>query len=151
MKTKICNKCKQEKPIVNFWKDKKAKDGLFSSCKQCGKILHQQYNKENPEKVRAWVNRYQSTIKGYLNLLFNHIKDRCENPKHPSYKDYGGRGIQNKFRSLNDFRNYVINILQIDPRGLQIDRINNDGHYKPGNIQFITRSENLKNRRSWKK
>lgn len=43
---------------------------------------------------------------------------------------------------------YIINELQVDPRNLTIDRINNDGHYERGNIRFVSYSENLKNRRT---
>jgi len=31
-----------------------------------------------------------------------------------------------------------------------LDRIDNDGHYKPGNVRWSTRSESMKNRRMTK-
>ena len=50
------------------------------------------------------------------------------------------------FESLDDFRNYVIDVLKADPRGLQIDRINNGGNYEVGNIRFVTCLENNQNK-----
>ena len=35
MKTKICSKCKEEKPIEDFSKRKPSKDGLQARCKTC--------------------------------------------------------------------------------------------------------------------
>lgn len=32
---KTCTKCKQDHPISNFWKQRKAKDGLNTWCKDC--------------------------------------------------------------------------------------------------------------------
>lgn len=75
------------------------------------------------------------------------IKQRCNNPKYKGYKNYGGRGIRCLFKSSDEFVNYIINELQIDPRKLTIDRIDNDGNYERGNIRFVTQTENLKNRR----
>ncbi len=43
MKTKKCFCCKQEKPIIDFWKHKGRKDGLASVCKTC-----------NAQKNRKW-------------------------------------------------------------------------------------------------
>ena len=70
---------------------------------------------------------------------------------HKDYKNYGGHGIKNKFKSTGEFVDYVINELQVDPCGLQIDRINNDGNYERGSIRFVTCSENNRNRRGWAK
>ena len=92
--------------------------------------------------------KYRSTIKGCLNERFHRMKERCVDLRHPRYKDYGGRGICCCFSSVKEFTDYVINELQIDPRGLQIDRINNNGNYEPGNIRFVTAKENCNNRRN---
>jgi hypothetical protein len=32
-------------------------------------------------------------------------------------------------------------------KGYDLDRINNDGHYEPGNVRWVTRKENLRNKR----
>ena len=72
---------------------------------------------------------YRKTIWGHLILIFHKIKERCENPRHRSYKWYGGRGIKCLFESSDEFADYIINELQIDPRKLEIHRIDNDGNY----------------------
>jgi len=137
MMMKTCTKCGKEYPatLEYFYADKRYKDGLIWWCRECR---------------RRASKKYRNTIIGYLRNVFNNIEKRCNDPGRKDYKNYGGRGIQNKFKSSDEFVNYVINELQIDPRGLDVDRIDNDGHYEPGNIRFITRSENLKNRRGWK-
>lgn len=38
MKTKKCSKCKRELPITEFHRNKAAKDGLQSHCKECTKL-----------------------------------------------------------------------------------------------------------------
>ena len=90
---------------------------------------------------------WHKTINGYLRKLHSNIKQRCTNPKVRTYRNYGGRGIECKFESASEFVYYVVCVLKIDPRGLQIDRIDNDGHYEKGNIQFMTKTEHdLKHR-----
>ena len=44
--TKVCTKCKTEKPLTDFWRSQKGKNGYRSYCKIC----HQQPN--NPERNR---------------------------------------------------------------------------------------------------
>jgi hypothetical protein len=92
------------------------------------------------------VNKYRKTTKGRLISCFFHIKERCENYKHPAYSHYGGRGIKCKFKSCKEFVDYIINELQIDPKGLEIDRIDNNGHYEKGNVRFVTHKENCNNK-----
>ena len=116
-----------------------------------GKLASQKarrnYRYQYPERIKEQRKQYHNTFNGCLRTVYYGIKRRCTNSKDVGYKDYGGRGIQNKFESVDEFINYVTDILKIDPRGLQIDRIDNNGHYEKGNIRFVTRSENCMNRR----
>lgn len=137
-KVKICSQCRKEKPLTSqfFYTDKRATNGFQSECKKC-------HNKQNKISFRNWY----KTTKGYLITVFHHIKERCNNPKHPSYENYGGRGIKCKFKSSKQFVDYIMNKLKVDPHNLQVDRINNNGHYEPGNIRFITAKENSNNKK----
>lgn len=95
--------------------------------------------------------KYRQTIIGHLRCCFSRIKQRCNNPKNPYYKNYGKRGIKCLFENADGFVEYVINVLRIDPRSLDIDRIDNNGHYEKGNIRFVTHKENCNNGRVWKR
>jgi len=75
------------------------------------------------------------------------MKQRCSNPKNKDYRYYGARGIKIEFEKFNDFYDYIVNTLSIDPHGLTIDRINNNGNYARGNIRFVSQAENNRNRR----
>lgn len=81
---------------------------------------------------------------------YENAKNRCEDPQDPSYKNYGGRGIQFRFASYWEF----LSFLGPRPKGWRgkrplysLDRIDNDGHYEPGNVRWATRSQQNKNRR----
>lgn len=145
MINKICPNCNQSLPISNFGGCKR--DGVQSFCKKCKTIKAKEYYEKNPQKVLRRNNKYRRTIRGILVSRFADMKRRCENPNHRAYKDYGGRGIKCLFESSDDFVTYVVNKLQVDPYGLEIDRIDNDGHYEPGNLRLIPHVENMSNRR----
>ena len=95
--------------------------------------------------------KYRKSLKGKLQRVFNDVKARCNNFKHPFFYCYGGRGISVKFDSLDTFRSYVVDKMGITNfsqiKGLQLDRIDCNGNYEPGNIRFVTPSENMNNRR----
>jgi len=154
LKMKQCPKCKEKLPLNSFGKHKGKRDGLQSWCKRCrakynqsGRAKITQEKQRKSRKHKDYQKEYFSTIKGILIRKYHDMKQRCDNPKRKDYKYYGGRGIKCLFKKPKEFINYVINSLQIDPRGLTIDRIDNDGHYEPGNIRFVNQAENNKNRR----
>jgi hypothetical protein len=72
--------------------------------------------------------------------------ERCEKTYHKSYADYGGRGIKvcDRWHTYENFRSDMGE----RPLGLQLDRINNDGNYEPGNCRWVTPKENSNNRRN---
>ncbi len=149
---KVCPKCSIGYPATTefFYARKDSKDGFRNECRFChsldSKIYYQRNRQERLKKVKSYYRKQHPTIIGYLRRLFQVIKDRCTNSNHPHYHRYGGRGIKLKFKSPDEFINYVMGALKVDPRKLQIDRINNNGHYEPDNIRFVTAKVNSNNR-----
>ena len=78
---------------------------------------------------------------------------RCTEPKRRLYKYYGARGIKVCEEWLNSYEAYkkYIDALPGRTEGSTIDRINNDGHYEPGNVRWADRSTQMRNRRKWGK
>ena len=78
-------------------------------------------------------------------------KNRCHNPKDRNYSNYGGRGIYlyEPWRSDKAaFLRYVLTLDGWDQPRLDLDRIDVNKGYEPGNLRFITRRENCNNKRS---
>lgn len=70
---------------------------------------------------------------------------RCTDPKHPSFKYYGGRGIRVCNRWL-EYENFESDMGE-PPDGMTLERKENNGHYEPGNCVWATWSDQFKNRR----
>lgn len=64
---------------------------------------------------------------------------RCTNSKRKDYENYGGRGISVYFGWLGagGFDEFLADV-GVRPVGTSLDRINPDGHYEPGNVQWST-------------
>lgn len=56
---KKCSKCGVRKALGEFHRDKRAKDGLYSSCKNCHRAKTKRYYEENREEVRKKQREYQ--------------------------------------------------------------------------------------------
>ena len=82
------------------------------------------------------------------------MRQRCEDPNHRAFKDYGGRGIRVCERwthgdgDRTGFECFLADVGRRPAHDLQIDRYpNNDGNYEPGNVRWATVSEQARNRR----
>jgi hypothetical protein len=84
--------------------------------------------------------RYIDTLIGNIRHRFGNMEQRCNNPNATNYGRYGGSGIKCRF-TIDEFVDYIVNVLEVDPRELECHRIDPDGHYEPGNIEFITLKE----------
>jgi hypothetical protein len=86
MNTKICYKCKQEKPVSDYHKCKPSKDGLQRKCKSCNiaytLAFHKRTGRTKQNNLRA--NEYRQlftaiveTIKSEIGCQFCDEKDGC--------------------------------------------------------------------------
>lgn len=92
--------------------------------------------------------------------VWKSIKQRCYNPKHHAYKNWGGRGIKvcdewkENFQAFYDWsysNGYKEECQKSEKDKLTIDRINNDGDYCPSNCRWVNRTTQSRNKRVNKK
>jgi hypothetical protein len=82
----------------------------------------------------------------WLERRYQAAKHRCNNSNDPSYNNYGGRGIEFRFKSFEEYFTHVTALPDANATK-ELDRINNDGHYEPGNLRWVDRKEQSRNRR----
>jgi hypothetical protein len=92
----------------------------------------------NDEHRRRLLNRIASCI------------GRCTLPSNKQWHHYGGRGITVHPAwawDRGEFLRYIITLPGWDDPGLELDRVENNKGYEPGNLRFISRRDNMLNRR----
>jgi hypothetical protein len=81
---------------------------------------------------------------------YHSAKQRCINPRHKNFADYGARGIEFRYAGFEPF----FAELGPCPDGYTLDRSDCNGHYEPGNVRWASRGQQSNNRRpfsQWKR
>jgi hypothetical protein len=75
------------------------------------------------------------------------MKQRCLNPNQKGYLNYGGRGVRVCTRWCDSFEAFLADLGRRPSPRHQLDRIDNDGDYEPGNVRWALRAVQNRNRR----
>lgn len=70
---------------------------------------------------------------------------RCTNPNHKQYRDYGGRGVR-VCKSWKSFDNFFLDMGKCPP-GLTLERTNNSGNYEKSNCVWASHKTQHRNSR----
>jgi hypothetical protein len=101
--------------------------GRSKGCRRCSQ----------PRRIPRW-----------LEIKLSNAIQRCTNKKDREWVNYGGRGIELRFSSMLEAALWILaNIGERPSLKHELDRINNDGHYEPGNLRWATRHQQANNMR----
>jgi len=126
---KKCATCRETKPVAEFHRQSSKSDGLRTRCKACENAAAVAYR-----QVRRW-NETRAAWRAM------HIRCKGKHCRHI----YFDRGIKVCERWMK-YENFLADMGE-KPSGTFLDRIDNDGHYEPGNCRWVTPRESTLNRR----
>lgn len=105
------------------------------------------FKRENAKLLYSGVRQNDKRLYG----VWNGIKQRCLNRNNNSYHNYGGRGIKIDTEWANNYEAFYKWAIRSGYRkGLEIDRIDNNGDYCESNCRFVDKDVQANNKRNVK-
>ena len=83
--------------------------------------------------------------------LWASMKSRCNNPRARDYAYYGGRGIKMHPSWFDDYETFIADIGLYPDVLSTLNRIDNNRGYEPGNVCWVSRKEQARNRPAYNK
>lgn len=122
-------------------------DVVCSKCGETSQAVFHKIERRVPRGCRLCMRHFGENCPEWVYRRAQKQWRRCNDPKTICYERYGGRGIKFNFPSVWDAACWIVANLGVpENRKLQLDRIDNNGHYEAGNLRWATASQNVLNR-----
>lgn len=99
------------------------------------------YRNDNPGHLKHGMSSTPE-YKAWSSMIY-----RCTNPNSSAYQHYGGRGIEVYEGWKTNFQEFYDYIGPKPSPEYTLDRIDTDGNYEPGNVQWASKSWQTKDQR----
>lgn len=115
------------------------------SCKSCGCLVGEKLAEQHYKHGKSHSSR--------LYHVWDGMRQRCNDPNHKSYKNYGGRGIR-CCPEWDDFTAFEAWALEngydanAEYGECTLDRIDVNGNYEPGNCRWVDNKTQAQNKRN---
>lgn len=119
--------------------------GNTSRCPECAKAARGLSKRTHGH---SWLTAKRGSLESKCYYTWQAIKRRCNNPGDKRYSDYGGRGIRVCAEWETSYEAFLGDMGLPPSADHQIDRIENDEGYSPGNCRWASRKENGRNKRN---
>lgn len=121
------------------------KRGKSKACITCARW-------DDPVKLVTLIRKHRLTgniTDETLYKVWRSIEQRCNNPKDPSYVNYGGRGILlcDEWKDCLSFIDWGYSSSWTE--GLTIERLDVNGNYCPENCEWISKALQARNKRKY--
>jgi 5-methylcytosine-specific restriction endonuclease McrA len=152
---KACTKCREMKPLNDFYRNKNKRDGHESRCKICSHAALRGWRQKNPEKSKAhlknwYVNNRERHIAGVLAAKAqNPEKERLRN-KLRTVRRRGHAPAWVKPEDFAPFYELARNATELVGEPYHVDHIvplcgkTVSGLHVPWNLQVLSAKENLR-------
>jgi hypothetical protein len=108
--------------------------------KSCGCLVKRRLSPAPPKHPRI----PDTLVRTRTKQAWRSMRARCENPKSRKYSWYRSRGIT-VCEHWKKFENFLADMGDVPPN-LELDRIDNDRGYEPGNCRWATRIQQQRNK-----
>jgi len=126
--------CGKEKIVIGS-------DLKSGNTKSCGCLAKEKLIKRLTKHGHSTTTKVSKTYISWADMI-----QRCTNPNHKDYHNYGGRGIKVSKRWVK-FENFLEDMGEPPTDKHTLDRISNDGNYCKSNCRWATRKEQSRNTR----
>lgn len=131
--TKPCRVCQQQKPLLEFNKDKSKKDGLQSICRSCKHLKDKEYSLLHKDTINERCRQWRKKEENKQRQRDNIKRWKELNPER--YKELQKRGWKRSYEKRGWYKNLFVSIKRALKNGLPSKKIFERLGYSPDDLR----------------